>query len=176
MRAWIDGLERHVPGGVGKLLGEDVTVEGIVRLVAGFIYLGSVEHEVLGTGLWDYQLWTHVQPTRIYRSGRRESVDVFQRLVNYNFILNVRRSPLCADFSHTAHDQEGKRAFRAFLADLQALQEKLDAASPPAGRCRRRSWSQASTAEVPGRPPSRSSPAEGSEDGRHQGDGAPARS
>ena len=130
MRAWIDGLERHVPGGVGKLLGEDVTVEGIVRLVAGFIYLGSVEHEVLGTGLWDYQLWTHVQPTRIYRSGRRESVDVFQRLVNYNFILNVRRSPLCADFSHTAHDQEGKRAFRTFLADLQALQEKLDAEEP----------------------------------------------
>ena len=71
VQAWVEGLERNVPGGVGKLLGKDVTVDGIIRLVAGFIYFGSVEHEVLGTGLWDYQLWTHVQPTRMYRSGRR---------------------------------------------------------------------------------------------------------
>ena len=126
VQAWVEGLERHVPGGVGKLLGKDVTLDGMARLVAGFIYLGSVEHEVLGTGLWDYQLWTHVQPTRIYRSGRREAVDVFQRLVNYNFILNVRRSPMCSDFSSMAPDPAGKQAFRTFLEDLQALQQRLD--------------------------------------------------
>jgi Lipoxygenase len=130
VRAWVEGLERHVPGGIAKLLGKDVTVDGIIRLVAGFIYFGSVEHEVLGTGLWDYQLWTHVQPTRIYESGRRESVDVFQRLVNYNFILNVRRSPMCADFSYMATDPAGKEAFGVFLADLQALQKRLDAEEP----------------------------------------------
>ena len=89
--------------------------------------MGAVEHEVLGTGLWNYQVWHHVQPTRMYRSGRRESVDVYQRLVNYNFILNVHRSALCSDFSHMAPDPAGKEAFRAFLADLQALQQRLDA-------------------------------------------------
>ncbi|HWC11473.1 MAG TPA: lipoxygenase family protein [Acidimicrobiales bacterium] len=130
MRAWLDELERFIPGGVRGLLGNDVTIDGVARLTAGFIYLGSVEHEVLGTGLWDYQVWPHVQPTRIYRSGRRESVDVYQRLVNYNFILNVRRSPLLADFSDMARDQAGKEAFRTFLADLQALQERLDAEDP----------------------------------------------
>lgn len=130
VQAWVEGLGRHVPGGVRKLLGDDVTVDGITRLVAGFIYLGSVEHEVLGTGLWNYQVWTHVQPTRIYRSGRRESVDVFQRLLNYNFILNVRRSPMCSDFSHMAPDLAGKQAFRTFLGDLQALQQRLDAEEP----------------------------------------------
>ena len=130
VQAWVEALERHVPGGVAKLLGKEVTLDGVIRLVAGFIYFGSVEHEVLGTGLWDYQLWTHVQPTRIYQSGRRESVDVFQRLVNYNFILNVRRSPMCTDFSQMARDHAGKRAFRTFLADLQALQAKLDAEEP----------------------------------------------
>jgi Lipoxygenase len=130
VQAWVEGLERHVPGGVGKLLGKEVTLDGIIRLVAGFIYFGSVEHEVLGTGLWDYQLWTHVQPTRIYRSGRRESVDVFQRLVNYNFILNVRRSPMCSDFSVMARDPAGKQAFRTFLEDLRALQARLDKEEP----------------------------------------------
>jgi hypothetical protein len=130
VQAWVNGLGQHVPGGVRTLLGDDVTVDGIARLVAGFIYLGSVEHEVLGTGLWNYQLWTDVQPTRIYRSGRRESIDVFQRLVNYNFILNVRRSPLCGDFSSMAHDRAGKQAFRTFLGDLEALQERLDAEEP----------------------------------------------
>lgn len=126
MQSWVDELEQRLPGGVHGLLGDEVTVGGIARLIAGFIYLGSVEHEVLGTGLWNYQVWNHVQPTRIYRSGQRESLDVYQRLVNYNFILNVRRAPLCQDFSHLALDQGGRQAFRTFLADLEALQDRLD--------------------------------------------------
>lgn len=127
MQAWVDELGRRVPGGVRGVLGDDVTVDGVARLVAGLIYLGSVEHEVLGTGLWNYQVWHHVQPTRIYRSGRRESIDIYQRLVNYNFVLNVRRSPLCSDFSGMALDEAGRQAFGTFLADLNALQERLDA-------------------------------------------------
>ncbi len=130
MRAWLEELAEHIPNGIQKVLGDDVTVAGVARLVAGFIYLGSVEHEVLGTGLWNYQLWNHVQPTRVYRSGRRETIDVYQRLVNYNFILNVSRSPLCADFSHVARDRAGKQAFRAFLGDLETLQARLDAEEP----------------------------------------------
>ncbi len=126
MRSWIAELEQRLPGGVHALMGDEVTVAGLARLIAGFIYLGSVEHEVLGTGLWNYQVWNHVQPTRVYRSGQRESLDVYQRLVNYNFILNVRRAPLCQDFSHLALDQGGRQAFQTFLSDLRALQERLD--------------------------------------------------
>lgn len=124
--AWIKDVRRRIPGGLRGLVGDVVTVEDLARLIAGFIYLGSVEHEVLGTTLWNYQLWPHVQPTRIYTSGRRESVDVYQRLMNYNFILNVRRSALCGDFSNVALDEPGRDAFRQFLADLEVLQEKLD--------------------------------------------------
>lgn len=126
MRSWVEELERRLPGGMGEFLGDEMTVGGVARLIAGFIYLGSVEHEVLGTALWNYQLWGQVQPTRVYRSGRRESIDVYQRLVNYNFILNVRRAPLCQDFSHLALDDRGREAFRTFLGDLQRLQERLD--------------------------------------------------
>lgn len=124
--AWIKDVARRIPGGLRDLVGDVVSVDDVARLVAGFIYLGSVEHEVLGTRLWNYQLWNHVQPTRIYRSGRRESVDVYQRLVNYNFILNVRRSPLCSDFTDVALDTAGRDAFRRFLTDLEALQDMLD--------------------------------------------------
>jgi hypothetical protein len=126
MRSWADELEQRLPGGMHGLLGDELTVAGVARLIAGFIYLGSVEHEVLGTALWNYQLWSQVQPTRLYRSGQRESIDVYQRLLNYNFILNVRRAPLCQDFSHLALDQGGVEAFQAFLADLERLQERLD--------------------------------------------------
>ncbi len=127
VQAWVDELGQRIPNGVRGVLGDDVTIDGVARLVAGFIYLGSVEHEVLGTRLWNYQVWPQVQPTRIYRSGRRESIDVYQRLVNYNFILNVRRTPLCGDFSHMSRDPAGQQAFRTFLAELNTLQEKLDA-------------------------------------------------
>ncbi len=126
MAAWVGELGQRVPNGIRALLGDDVTVDGVARLVAGFIYLGSVEHEALGTGLWNYQLWTHVQPTRVYRSGRRESIDVYQRLVNYNFILNVHRTALCSDFSYLGLDRAAKQAFRTFQGELEALQERLD--------------------------------------------------
>lgn len=125
MQSWVDELEQRLPGGVHGLLGDEVTVGGIARLIAGFIYLGSVEHEVLGTGLWNYQVWNHVQPTRIYRSGQRESLDVYQRLVNYNFILNVRRAAVPGLFAPGPRPR-GRQAFRTFLADLEALQDRLD--------------------------------------------------
>ena len=34
------------------------------------------------------------EPVRLYRDGRREPLDVYQRLINANFILNVTRSPI----------------------------------------------------------------------------------
>lgn len=123
---WIREMHDQIPHGIYDWLGKDLGVEDVARLVAGFVYLGSVEHEVLGTGLWNYQLWHHVQPTRLYGSGRRESIDVYQRLVNYNFILNVHRTALCTDFSYLGLDDEGKQAFRTFKHDLDALQARVE--------------------------------------------------
>ena len=126
VQAWVKDLRRRIPGGLRDVVGDVVTLDDLARLTAGFIYVGSVEHEVLGTTLWNYQLWHHVQPTRVYTSGRRESVDVYQRLVNYNFILNVKRSALCGDFTKVALDTAGRDAFRQFLTDLEVLQDMLD--------------------------------------------------
>lgn len=128
IQAWVKELNRYVPGGVEGLLGDKLTIEGAAKLIASYIYAGSVEHEVLGSGLWDYQLWTHVQPVRIYKNGRREPIDVYQRLVNYNFSVNVRRAPLMQDFSYMAgNDAAGAAAFSTFLGELTALQVRLKA-------------------------------------------------
>jgi len=129
--AWVDALDRLVPNGVKTLLGNEITLESAARLIAAFIYMAAVEHEVLGTGLWNYQMWTHVQPVRVYRDGRREPLDVYQRLVNANFNLNVRRARLMQDFSYLAVDPRGAQAFRQFKDDLQALQTRIQA-EPPA--------------------------------------------
>jgi Lipoxygenase len=128
VQAWADELNRLVPNGVEGVLGEKLRVEGLARLVADYIYAGTVEHEVLGTGLWNYQLWTHVQPIRIYQNGQRVPLDVYQRLVNYNFMLNVSRAPLLHDLSYMAgSDAAASAAFSTFLAELAALQVRLKA-------------------------------------------------
>lgn len=124
--AWVAVLDALVPGGTRKLLGAAITNAGAARLIAALIYLGSVEHELLGTGLWNYQMWTHVEPVRVYKNGQREPLDVYQRLVNSNFILNVNRARLLQDFSYLALDANGAEAFRRFLAELQALQSQLE--------------------------------------------------
>lgn len=125
--AWAETLERTVPGGIRPLVGDVLTVVSLARLVAAFIYMGTVEHEILGTGLWNYQMWTHVQPVRVYRSGQREPLDVYQRLVNANFNLHVRRAPLLQDFGYLALDAAGAEAFGLFKRELEALQRRLEA-------------------------------------------------
>ena len=35
-------------------------------MLAGQLYLVTVQHEILGSFMWNYQLWTHRQPARIY--------------------------------------------------------------------------------------------------------------
>jgi arachidonate 15-lipoxygenase len=124
--AWVTEVDRLVPNGIHKLLGSDMTIEGVARLIAVFIYMATVEHEILGTGLWNYQMWTHVEPVRVSRNGAREPLDVYQRLVNANFNLNVNRAQLVQDFSYLALDAKGADAFRAFKEALQALQTRLE--------------------------------------------------
>lgn len=125
--AWAEALEKMVPGGIRALVGDALTVASLARLVAAFIYMGTVEHEILGTGLWNYQMWTQVQPVRVYRSGQREPLDVYQRLVNANFNLNVRRAQLLQDFGYLALDAAGADAFTQFKRELEDLQRKIEA-------------------------------------------------
>src|SRR5262249_32155567 len=113
------------------VLGPEVTCESLARLIAAFIYMATVEHEILGTGLWNYQMWTHVQPVRMYENGQREPLDVYQRLVNANFNLNVHRAQLLTDWSYLGLDAAGAQVFRDFKHALQELQGRI-AAEPAA--------------------------------------------
>lgn len=123
---WIESLSAYLPRGVDELAGTPLSCEGAVRLISTFIYLTTVEHEVLGSGVWNYQLWDDAQPVRVYQNGQRPPLDVYQRMVNANFNLNVRRTPLMSDFSSLALDAGGAQAFRDFRADLAHLQASMD--------------------------------------------------
>ena len=102
-------------------------MEGVARLTAAVIQLGAVEHEIAGSGMWDYQLWSDALPACVPADGTRPPLDVYQRLVNANFNLNVHRTALLTDFSELALDPGGAEAFRTFHSDLLALQTELDA-------------------------------------------------
>ena len=123
--AWLDELNVLIPNGV-EVSRTNVSFDNLARLIARFIYLVSVQHEILGSFLWNYQLWTHRQPVRVYTNGQREPLDVYQRLVNANFNLNVNRRALMDDFSSVALDAGGKAAFTKFREDLKALQASME--------------------------------------------------
>jgi hypothetical protein len=126
VQAWLAEMARLVRG-VEQVAGPAVGVERVARLAAAIIQLATVEHEILGSGMWDYQLWSDAIPARVPADGSRAPLDVFQRLVNANFNLNVHRTPLLSDFSDLALDQGGAEAFRTFRTDLLGLQFELEA-------------------------------------------------
>ena len=126
VRAWYEQLDSLIPNGIAPL-GDVTSIDAAARLIGSLIHLVAYQHEARGTLLWNYQMWTQVQPIRVYADGRPEPVDVYQRLVNANFGLNIRRTPMLRDYSYLALDAPGRAAFRAYLADLLALQTKLEA-------------------------------------------------
>ena len=123
--AWVHALNRTLPNGVDGITGGTVTRASIARLTAGFIYMASVQHEALGSCMWNYQMWVDKNPVRIHTNGQRIPVDVFQRLLNANFNLNVDRAKLAQDLSYFALDEKGAAVFRQFLSDLNALERDL---------------------------------------------------
>ena len=125
VQRWFAQLDRLIPNGVGAL-GDTKTLDAASRLIGSLIHLVSYQHEAYGTLLWNYQLWTQVQPIRVTPDGAPEPVDVYQRLVNADFGLNIRRSPMLQDFSYLAVDDRGRAAFRTYLSDLLALQTRLE--------------------------------------------------
>ncbi len=129
---WIDGLNRSLPNGL-PCTASLLTVSQLARVAASCMYLASVQHELVGTFLWNYQVWTHVLPIRVYHDGRRDSVDVYQRLVNMNFMLNTPRAPLIADLTalaprdaaHPERHATAVQAFGSFRQELEQLQESM---------------------------------------------------
>ncbi|HEY3410106.1 MAG TPA: lipoxygenase family protein [Propionicimonas sp.] len=126
VQSWYAALDDLVPGGVAPL-GDVSSIDSAAGLIGSLIHLVSYQHEARGTLLWNYQPWTQVQPIRVYANGQAEPVDVYQRLINANFGLNIRRTPMMRDFSYLAIDERGRAAFRAYLSDLLALQTRLEA-------------------------------------------------
>ncbi len=132
IRNWLAELDRLIPNGLGLAPGP-LTCAALARVVARFIYLASVQHEQFGTQLWNYQLWTHTHPVRVYRDGRRVPEDMYQRLVNSNYILNVVRSPLMQDYAPLAlneparpdRQRQAEQTFARFRLDLTRLQRKM---------------------------------------------------
>jgi hypothetical protein len=102
---WIEDLKGSIPGPTGKRVADmikrmangAITRDLVAQLIACFMQLVMVRHDLLGSLLWNYQLWAHRQPPRLYRDGRRLPLDVYQRLVNANYNLNVRRTSLMLD-------------------------------------------------------------------------------
>jgi arachidonate 15-lipoxygenase len=123
--AWLDELNALLPKGVG-VSRNGVTWDTLARMLAGQLYLVTVQHEILGSFMWNYQLWTHRQPARIYGDFQPEPLDVYQRLVNANYNLNVPRRLLMHNFDRLALDYRAEAAMLQFQTDLAVLQLKMD--------------------------------------------------
>jgi arachidonate 15-lipoxygenase len=122
---WHAELATYVPS-LRALTDATVTISGMTTLLSTLIYMVAVDHEIVDSGVWDYQLWSDVQTPRVYRDGGRMPLDTYQRLVNANFMLNVPRTRLMTDFSYLALDAHGAAAFVQFHDDLLRLQQDLD--------------------------------------------------
>jgi hypothetical protein len=123
-QAWLRDLKAFLPGGVG-VDPATFTWEELARMLAGQLYLVTAQHEILGSFMWNYQLWTHRQPARIYEDFRAEPLDVYQRLVNSNYILNVHRRALIHNFDDLV-PIKARPALSRFRSELRELQAKMD--------------------------------------------------
>ena len=125
---WLEMLNRLIPNETGYAWAS-FTRDDLARLLARFIHLVAAIHETVGSALWNYQLWAHRQPVRVYKDGRREPLDVYQRLVNYNYLLNVERTPLAADYAHLAlpgpRQDRAKTVFQDFTRSLEQCEREM---------------------------------------------------
>lgn len=139
---WLDTLnhaENGIPNGL-PVTRSNVTIANLSGLLASFMYLVTVQHEICGSFVWNYQLWAHKQPPRLYRNGQRLPLDVYQRLINANFNLNVPRTPLMwkepeDNWSYLASEQcgqqsEAKKVWRELQDELATLEKEWRARDP----------------------------------------------
>lgn len=130
---WVDALDKALPNGL-PVTSASLTLVSLARLAACCLYLGTVQHELVGSLLWNYQVWTDVMPVQVARDGNRERVDVYQRLLNMNFMLSTPRAPLMGDLTtvvlfEPANQERSARAVAAFVAfrqELEGLQRAME--------------------------------------------------
>lgn len=123
---WLTALGAMVPNGLGDFVAGGITRSGLARLIGGYINEGNSVHDMVGTTLWDYQLWVDKNPVRVHRDGRRIPLDVLQRAINNNFALQIRRAPLLANYKDVALDEKGAALFTQFYDECRALQDHYD--------------------------------------------------
>lgn len=131
VQEWVEDLDHFIPNGVNAVLGSPITRAGMARLIGSFIYEGNTIHDLAGTTLWDYQLWSDHNPVRMYANEQRPPLDVYFRLVNNNFGLQLKRAELLHDYGSLALDEKGEELFREFYDSCRSLQDKYD--DEPAG-------------------------------------------
>ncbi len=131
VQEWLAALGDIVPNGLGDFVAGGITRNSLARLIGGYINEGNSVHDMVGTTLWDYQLWVDKNPVRIHRDGRRISLDVLQRAINNNFALQIRRAPLLANYKDVALDEKGAALFTQFYEECRSLQDQYD--KDPAG-------------------------------------------
>jgi hypothetical protein len=66
---------------------------------------------------------------RLYKNRAREPEDVYERLVNMNFLLHVKRTRLMDDYSFLAEglpkQEEAAKCFRQFKQSLEELDRQM---------------------------------------------------
>jgi len=128
IQKWVEELERLLPNGTG-LPPVKLTCSSLANLIAKLMYMECVHHDQVGTHCWNYQLWAHTHPVRVYRDNRRLPEDVYQRLVNSNYVLNVARTPLLSDMTGLALEDErtaeAKHLFQVFQDRLEAIERAM---------------------------------------------------
>jgi arachidonate 15-lipoxygenase len=133
---WRKSLNELIPNGTASVCPAAPTRAELAHLCAIIIYTATVQHDLVGSFLWNYQLWADAQPVRVYRTRQAVSRDIYKRLVNANFILNVRRVSLLQDFGYMALDSHGRGSFRAFLESLQRLDQSMGGNAAPVWKLR----------------------------------------
>jgi hypothetical protein len=122
VRKWMTHLNELIPNGINPALLNNITRDDLARALGAYIYEGIVIHELSGTALWDYQLWSDKNPTRIYTNKNRVPVDVYQRVINNNFALQLERAPLQDNYGQVALDNRGRKLYTQFCIDCRSLQ------------------------------------------------------
>lgn len=89
-------LDGRVPGGTRKLLGAEITNAGAGPTHRGAHLPRQRRARIARHG--PLELPDVDAGVRGYKNGQREPLDVYQRLVNSNFILNVNRARLLQEF------------------------------------------------------------------------------
>jgi len=123
--AWLDDLDRLLPNGLGE---RGSQLDWLSRVCATLIHVSTVEHDVLNNVIWDYStlgwLIPTVAPLNGDRMDARRAFDLIATLVvtwkPYNMLLT-------AGVPSLALDPDGRSAMGDWIAELGAVQKRMDA-------------------------------------------------